>query len=133
MPRRCWGPRKKKAAALSLKCNVAVADDGVHLLAFARTDGARPASAATALTKAVSAATFRPETGPLPAKSEPDAPLSPSIQTASGGKITPPKGGVSIVDAQVVGAIGVGGTGEQDAEVAKAGVWALLDELSRIK
>ena len=58
---------KKQAAALGLKCNVAVVDDGGHLLAFARMDGARPASAATALTKAVSAATFRQETGPLPA------------------------------------------------------------------
>src|SRR4051794_9943311 len=52
---------KKKAAALGLKVNVAVVDDGGHLLAFARTDGARPASGYTALTKAVTAATFRQE------------------------------------------------------------------------
>ena len=123
---------KKKAAALGLKCNVAVVDDGGHLLAFARMDGARPASAATALTKAVSAATFRQETGTLPAKGEPDVLLSLSIQTASGGKITTLKGGVPIVvDGQVVGAVGVGGgTGEQDAEVAKAGIQALLDGLA---
>lgn len=50
---------KKKAAAMGLKCNVAVVDDGGHLLAFARMDGARPASASTAVAKAVSAATFR--------------------------------------------------------------------------
>src|SRR6187431_108667 len=84
---------KKKAAAMGLKCNIAVVDDGGHLLAFARMDGARPASAATALTKADSAATFRQETGPLPAKGEPDVLLSLSIQTASGGKITTLKGG----------------------------------------
>lgn len=126
---------KQKAAALGLKCNVAVVDDGGHLLAFARMDGARPASAATALAKAVSAATFRQETGPLPAKGEPDVLLSLSIQTASGGKITTLKGGVPIViDGQVVGAVGVGGgTGEQDAEVAKAGIQALLDELGQKK
>jgi glc operon protein GlcG len=126
---------KKKAAALGLKCNIAVVDDGGHLLAFARMDGARPASAATALTKAASAATFRQETGPLPAKGEPDVLLSLSIQTASGGKITALKGGVPIVvDAQVVGAIGVGGgTGEQDVEVAKAGLQALLDERGQKK
>jgi glc operon protein GlcG len=113
---------KKKAAALGLKCNIAVVDDGGHLLAFARMDGARPASAATALTKAVSAATFRQETGPLPAKGEPDVLLSLSIQTASGGKITTLKGGVPIViDGQVVGAVGVGGgTGDQDAEGLRA-------------
>lgn len=126
---------KKKAAALGLKCNIAVVDDGGHLLAFARMDGARPASAATALTKAVSAATFRQETGPLPPKGEPDVLLSLSIQTASGGKITALKGGVPIVvDGQVVGAVGVGGgTGEQDAEVAKAGIQALLDALAEKK
>lgn len=126
---------KKKATAMGLKCNIAVVDDGGHLLAFARMDGARPASAATALTKAVSAATFRQETGPLPAKGEPDVLLSLSIQTASGGKITTLKGGVPIViDGQVVGAVGVGGgTGEQDAEVAKAGLQALLDELGQKK
>lgn len=126
---------KKKAAALGLKCNIAIVDDGGHMLAFARMDGARPASAATALTKAVSAATFRQETGPLPAKGEPDVLLSLSIQNASGGKITTLKGGVPIViDGQVVGAVGVGGgTGEQDAEVAKAGIQALLDELGKKK
>ena len=124
---------KKKAAAMGLKSNLAVVDDGGHLLAFARMDGARPASATTALTKAVSAATFRQETGPLPPKGEPDLLLSLSIQNASGGKVTPLKGGVPIVvDGQVVGAIGVGGgTGEQDAEVAKAGVRALLDALGK--
>lgn len=126
---------KKKAAALGLKCNIAIVDDGGHMLAFARMDGARPASAATALTKAVSAATFRQETGPLPPKGEPDALLSLSAQNASGGKITALKGGVPIViDGQVVGAVGVGGgTGEQDAEVAKAGIQALLDGLAEKK
>jgi glc operon protein GlcG len=125
------GAAKKKAAAMGLKCNVAVVDDGGHLLAFARMDGARPASASTALAKAVSAATFRQESGPLPPKGEPDVLLSLALQNASGGKVTPLKGGVPIViDGQVVGAVGVGGgTGEQDAEVAKAGIQALLDAL----
>jgi glc operon protein GlcG len=126
---------KKKAAGMGLKCNIAVVDDGGHLLAFARMDGARPASGSTALTKAVSAATFRQETGTLPAKGEPDLHLSLSIQTASGGKVTTLKGGVPIViDGQVVGSVGVGGgTGEQDAEVAKAGIQALLDSLREKK
>src|SRR2546423_12422590 len=62
---------KAKAAAMNLKVNVAVVDDGGHLIAFARLDGARPASGYTALTKAVTAATFRQETGPAPAKGDP--------------------------------------------------------------
>ena len=110
---------------------VAVCDAHGELLAFARMDGARPASASTAMTKAISAATFRQETGPLPPKGEPDLLLNLSLQNASGGKVTSLKGGVPIVvDGQVVGAVGLGGgTGEQDAEVAKAGIQALLDEL----
>lgn len=123
---------RAKAASLGLKDNIAVVDDGGHLMAFARMDGARPASASTAVGKAVSAATFRQETGPLPAKGEPDLLLSLSLQNASGGKITALKGGVPIViDGQVVGAVGVGGgTGDQDVEVARAGVQALFDALT---
>jgi glc operon protein GlcG len=126
---------KAKAVALNLYVNIAVVDDGGHLLAFARMDNARPASAATALTKAVTAATFRQATGPLPPKGEPDILLNLSLQAAAaagGGKLTTLKGGVPVViDGQVVGAVGVGGgTGEQDAEVARAGIQALLDALA---
>ena len=64
-----------KAAELKLKQNIAVVDDGGHLLAFARMDGARPASGYTAITKATSAATFRAETGPI-AKDRPARPLA---------------------------------------------------------
>jgi glc operon protein GlcG len=129
---------KLKASAMGWKMNLAVVDDGGHLLAFARMDGARPASAATAITKAVTAATFRQETGPLPVGGEPDLLLNLSLQNAaaaSGGKVTTLKGGVPIViDGQIVGAIGIGGgSGEQDAEAAKAGVQALIAELSKGK
>jgi glc operon protein GlcG len=56
--------------------------------------------------------------------------LNLSVQIAagqSGGKFTTLKGGVPVlVDGQVIGAVGVGGaTGEQDAEIAQAGVAAL--------
>jgi glc operon protein GlcG len=127
---------KEKATAMGLKMNVAIVDDGGHLLAFARMDGARPASASTAITKAITAATFRQETGPLPARGEPDLLLNLSLKNAAlagGGKITTLKGGVPIVvDGQIIGGIGVGGgSGEQDAEVAKAGVDALLESLQK--
>jgi uncharacterized protein GlcG (DUF336 family) len=123
-----------KAAKEGWKMNIAVVDDGGHLLAFERMDGARPASVATATTKAVTAATFRQATGPLPgpvAGSTPDILLNVSVQNASGGKITTLVGGVPIVvDGQVIGAIGVGGgSGEQDAETAKAGLAAFLEGL----
>jgi glc operon protein GlcG len=129
---------KQKAGAMGLTVNVAVVDDGGHLLAFARMDGARPASAYTAITKAMTAATFRQETGPLSPKGEPDLLLNLSLQNAAaagGGKLTTLKGGVPVViDGQVVGAVGVGGgSGEQDAELARAGVQKLLAVLGEKK
>src|SRR5947209_3100397 len=67
---------RQKAAEMKLAVNVAVVDDGGHLVAFARMDGARPASGYTALTKATTAATFRQATGPLPPRGEPDVLLN---------------------------------------------------------
>jgi glc operon protein GlcG len=125
---------QKKAASMKIAFNIAIVDDGGHLIVFARMDGARPASGYTALTKAMAAATFRTETGPLPKTGEPNLLLSLSLQNtavAGGGKGTALKGGAPIVvDGQVIGAVGVGGgTGEQDLEVAKAGIDALLDAI----
>jgi glc operon protein GlcG len=122
-----------KAAAMGLKVNIAVVDDGGHLITFIRMEGARPASGYTAITKATTAATFRQATGPLPPGAEqPDVWLNLSLQNAaaaSGGKITTLRGGVPIVvDDQVIGAVGVGGgTGEQDAEIARAGASAVAE------
>ena len=45
-----------KAKEMKLKVNIAIVDDGGHLLAFVRMDGARPASGYTAITKATAAA-----------------------------------------------------------------------------
>ena len=126
---------EEKAGDLHIAENIAVVDDGGHLLAFARMDGARPASVATATTKAITAATFRQATGPVPAGAEkPDALLNLSMQLAAfqgDGKFTVLLGGVPIVvDGEVIGAVGVGGaSGEQDAEVARAAVNALVAEL----
>jgi glc operon protein GlcG len=126
-----------KAAEAGYKMNIAVVDDGGHLLAFARMDDARPASVATATTKAITAATYRQATGPLAGSGSPMSPdilLNISLQNAAsagGGKITTLLGGVPIIlDGQVIGAIGVGGgSGEQDAEVANAAVKKFLADL----
>jgi glc operon protein GlcG len=126
-----------KAQSMQLKVNIAVVDDGGHLVAFERMDGARPASGYTAITKATTAATFRQPTGPLPSGAvNPDPLLNLSLQNAaqaSGGKITTLLGGVpAVVDGQVIGALGVGGgSGEQDAQIARAGIQALVDQLAR--
>jgi glc operon protein GlcG len=128
---------KIKGAEMQLKLNIAVVDDGGHLLAFARMDGARPASAYTAMTKAVSTATMRQPTGPVRrGDADPDVLLNVSLQNAAaagGAKITTLYGGLPvIVDGQVIGGVGVGGgTGEQDAEVARAGIDALVKSLAK--
>jgi glc operon protein GlcG len=134
--RRIIAGAEGKATAMGLKMNIAIVDDGGHLLAFARMDGARPASGYTAITKATTAATFRQETGPLPkGTTTPDLLLNLSLQNAaaaSGGKVTTLLGGVPVlVDGQVIGGVGVGGgSGDQDAEVAKAGVSLFLSEMN---
>lgn len=128
---------RAKAEAMQLKVNIAVVDDGGHLVAFARMDGARPGSANTAQTKAISAATFRIPTGPSPAGATTPDPLhNLSLQNAAaagGGKMTTLLGGVPVViDGHVVAAVGVGGaTGEQDAEIARAGIAALTKALGK--
>jgi len=123
-----------KANEIGVSVNISVVDDGGHLLAFARMDGARPGSVYTSITKATSAATKRGATGPLPNAESANTLLSLAVENASavsGGKFTALKGGVPIViDNQVIGAIGVGGaTGEQDAEVARAGVATLTGKI----
>jgi glc operon protein GlcG len=128
---------KAKAREMKLKMNIAVVDDGGHLVAFVRMDGARPASVNTAITKAISAATFRQATGPVPAGTkEPDVLLNLSLQNAAaagGGRLTTLYGGVPIeLDGQIIGAVGCGGgTGAQDAEVARAGIAKLLEAIKK--
>ncbi len=128
---------KQKATGMGLAVNIAVVDDGGHLLAFARLDGARPASLYTALSKAETAATLRAATGPVQRDgAPPDVLLNLSLQNTasmSGGKFTTLHGGVPIVvDGQVIGALGVGGArGEQDAEIAKAGADALAARVAQ--
>jgi glc operon protein GlcG len=123
---------QEKAKSMGLKVNITVVDEGGHPIAFVRMDGARSASSYTSMTKAVAAATLRQPTGPLPpGVDQPDALLNLSIQltaSASGGRVTTLYGGVPVVvEGQIIGAVGVGGaTGEQDAEIARAGIARLL-------
>jgi len=100
--------------------NVAIAlvDDGGHLLAFTRLDGASPASAYIAIEKARTSALGRRES-----KAYEDminggrtAFLSVPLQGTLEGAVP------VVVDGQVVGAVGVSGVkSEQDAQVARMG------------
>lgn len=100
---------------------IAVTDDGGHLLAFARMDGAKVLSIDSSLAKARTAASGRVPTGRLSEE------LARGLAFATAGKVTNLPGGLPIVFGEhLIGAIGVGsGTGGQDVEVASAGIRAL--------
>lgn len=104
------------------KMNVAVADAGGNLVAFARMDGAQLASIAVAEAKARAAATFRRETKAFESALQDGRFYVLAIPGVVGAR-----GGIPLVeDGKLVGAIGVsGGTGSQDEACAKAGVAAL--------
>ncbi|RUR37719.1 GlcG/HbpS family heme-binding protein [Vreelandella populi] len=113
---------QKEAESNAWPVTIAVADDGGHLLALRRLDGAAPFSAEVATHKARSAALGRKETQVFE-------------EMINGGRtafVTAPlqgllSGGVPvIVDGQVIGAVGISGVKpEQDVQIAKAGVSAV--------
>jgi len=118
---------EKCAQEIGVPMDIAVVDDGAHLLAFIRMDGAKLSSVQIAITKAVSAAIRRMPTGPMPPGAEPNVLLSLGLAIGSHGQQTPIRGGLPLmVDNVCVGAIGVSnGTEEQDTDVARAGAAAL--------
>lgn len=103
--------------------SIAVVDDGGHPLALERLDGCAPIGAYIAGEKARSAAIGRRET-----KGYEDMVNGGRSAFLSAPLLTSLEGGVPlIVDGQVIGAVGVSGVkAEQDAQVAKAGVAALI-------
>ena len=117
---------QRRADEIGCPMNIAVVDDGAHLLLFERMDGAKPSSIAIALVKAQAAAMRRSPTGP-PQGPQINVPLALGLAIAGPSEQTPIRGGVPlVVDGQVVGAIGVSaGSEEQDLDVAQAGAAAL--------
>ena len=118
---------ESKAREINVAQNIALVDEGGHLLVFARMDRAKLSSVEVALTKARAAALRRSPTGPAPSSAEPSVLLSLGLPLATGGKLTCIRGGLPLmVDGQCVGGIGVSaGTEEEDVQAAQAGVEAL--------
>jgi len=113
----------EKAADIDQPMNVAVVDDGGHLLAFVRQDGAILASIDISIGKARTAVLLEM----IAAGS--DGPLY-GIEVTNGGLVIF-GGGIPLIngDGEVVGAIGVSaGAVEQDIAVAQAGVDAFGKE-----
>ena len=117
---------EKHAIEIKVPMNIAVVDDGANLLAFARMDGAKPASIAVSLVKARAASMRRAPTGRAMGGDQVDIALALGLASAQPEHQTPIRGGLPlIVDGEVVGAIGVSaGTEDQDLDVARAGVAA---------
>ena len=118
---------EKKAREINVPMNIAVVDDGGHLLVFARIDGAKLSSIEVALTKARACALRRSPTGPAMTAGDAGVMLSLGLSLATGGKLTPIRGGLPLnVGGQCVGGIGVSaGSEDEDVQVAQAGVDAL--------
>lgn len=113
---------RAEAQANQWAVTIAIADDGGHLLALERLDGAAPVSAAIATEKARTAALGR----------RPSGAYEEMINGGRAAFLSAPltamlEGGVPIVvDGQVVGAVGVSGVkSSQDAQVAGAGIASL--------
>lgn len=101
---------------------IAVVDEGAHLLWLRRLDGAAPATAEMATSKARTAALGRRES-----KLYEDVIRQGRTAFLSAPLTAMLEGGVPIVvDGDVIGAIGVSGVkSDQDAAVARAGIAAL--------
>ena len=119
---------KVQAVRMSKPMNIAVVDDGGFLLAFARMDGAKPASIEIAINKDHAAAIRRQNTGPVRSGEEVSVLLSLGLAIGSRAHQTPIRGGLMLeVSGQCVGGIGVSaGTEDEDTEVARAGVAAFV-------
>jgi glc operon protein GlcG len=120
---------ERRAEELGAPMDIAVVDDGGHLLVFERMDGAKPSSIGIALVKAQAAALRRAPTGPAMSGDQVNLPIALGLAIASPAQQIPIRGGVPvIVDGQVAGAVGAsGGTEDQDLDAARAGAAALAN------
>ena len=118
-----------EAAAMANQWNVAIAvvDDGGHLLAFLRMDGATPANAQIAVGKAATAACSR----------RPTQVWEQRIADGRLGTLSMPllsvQGGLPVVvEGTCIGGIGVSGVqSHEDEQVARAGIESLSAEVQQ--
>lgn len=113
-----------KASQLGIKVTVAIVDEGGHLIALSRMDGAMPLSPQLAEAKAVGAAMFGRD-GEALAKIAQDRPgFFSAADRLVRVPLIPGLGSALISeDGRVIGAVGVsGGRPEQDLECAQAGL-----------
>lgn len=119
---------KAEAVKNSWIVSIAIVDDGGHPLGFLRLTDASPMTAQISFGKARTAAISRRES-----KFYEDIVKNGRIAFLSVSDLTSIEGGVPvIVGGQCVGAIGVSGVkSDQDAQIAYAGVQAILGRLEK--
>ena len=123
--RRVIAAAEKKAEEFGQPMNIAVADVGGNLVAHVRMDGAWLGSVDISIKKAWTSRAFDIATKDLAEHSQSGGQFS-GINASNDGKVMIFAGGIPLKQGgKVVGAIGVsGGSGEQDHQVAEAGMEA---------
>ena len=123
---------EQRSREIGVDMDIAIADDGGHLLMFHRMDGARITSIEIAIGKAFTAAAARRSTRDYAQSGLPGGPAY-GIHVSHQGRFMLIPGGLPIfVDRQIVGGIGCSsGHPDQDESVAQAGVDAFLGSLEK--
>ncbi|MGM0876928.1 MAG: GlcG/HbpS family heme-binding protein [Bacillota bacterium] len=126
----------KKSKEIDVLETIAVVDDGGHLIALERMNGARITGPEIAIAKAFTASGHKRSTHLF--NKEPNGPALPGneafgIQLMIPGKFAIFVGGFPIVvNGEVIGGIGIsGGNGEQDTAVGTAALGALQKYLEK--
>jgi len=119
-----------KAREIDVDMDIAVVDDGGHLLAFVRMDRARVTSIDVSINKAFTAACARRATHEYAAVAGAGGPAF-GIHVSNQGRFMIVGGGLPIfIDGAIAGGVGCSsGTSEQDRECAQAGIDRLLASL----
>jgi len=121
-----------KAREIGIDMDVAVVDDGGHLLAFIRMDKARVTSIDVAINKAFTAACARRGTHEYAVSAGAGGPAF-GIHASNQGRFTIFGGGLPIfIDGMIAGGVGCSsGSPDEDRAVAQAGIDRLLEHLKK--
>jgi uncharacterized protein GlcG (DUF336 family) len=116
-----------KALEIGVDMDIAIVDDGGHLMLFTRMDNGRITSINISIDKAFTAAAARKPTSDYAKAARNHGPAF-GIQTSHQGRFCVVGGGLPLfVEGQIVGGIGCSsGTPDQDTVVSQAGLDALI-------
>lgn len=123
---------ERKAQEIGVDMDIAVVDDGGHLLAFVRMDRARITSIDVAISKAFTAACARKATHEYAAVAGAGGPAF-GIHVSNQGRFMIFGGGLPVfIDGMIAGGVGCSsGSAEEDRTVAQAGIDLLMQHLDR--